>query len=173
MLKMSFFQRMRQMKFLQNQMIHNASDIIPFLTAMDCGMQEQAYLTEQLWLNASNVSQGIIGSIWMKNYTVSFDRIQKAMSLLKNISGSETTISILGTIALSICQSKIDRVSVQQKNCSEIQQAYIEADRYLNQVNTRWDLFCFSIYLILVIISSKLDQRFNRALSFLKLTHHH
>jgi len=105
-------------EILADQMIQNASDIIPFLTAMDCGMQEQAYLTEQLWLNASNVSQGIIGSIWMKNYTVSFDRIQKAMSLLKNISGSETTISILGTIALSICQSKIDIVSVQQKNCS-------------------------------------------------------
>ncbi len=117
-------------EILADQMIHNASDIIPFLTAMDCRMQEQAYLTEQLWLNASNISQGIIGSIWMKNYTVSFDRIQKAMSLLKNISGSETTIVTLGTIALSICQSKIDIVSVQQKNCSEIQQAYREADRY-------------------------------------------
>jgi hypothetical protein len=117
-------------EILADQMIHNASDIIPFLTAMDCCMQKQAYLTEQLWLNASNVSQGIIGSIWMKNYTVSFDRMQKAMFLLKNILGSETTMSILGTIALSICKSKIDTVSVQRKNCSEIQQEYIEADRY-------------------------------------------
>jgi len=117
-------------EILADQMIHNASDITSFLTARDLCMQEQAFLTEQLWLNTSKASQGIIGSIWMENYSVSFNRIQKAMSRLENISGSETTMFILGTIALSICKSRIDTVSIQGKNCTEIQQDYTAADRY-------------------------------------------
>ncbi len=125
-----FLSENEENEILADQMIHNASDISSFLTERDLCMQEQAFLTEQLWLNASNASQGIIRSIWMNNYTVSFDKMQKAMSLLNNISGSETVMSILGTIALSICKSKIDIVSIQRKNCTEIQQEYIEADRY-------------------------------------------
>jgi hypothetical protein len=115
---------------LAYQLIHNASDIILFLTAVDQNMQEQAFLTEQLWLNASNVSQGIIENIWMDNYTVSIERIQKAISVLKNISGSETTMHLLGTIGLSICKSRIDTASIQGRNCTDIQQEYEAADRY-------------------------------------------
>ena len=115
---------------LAYQLIHNASDIILFLTAVDQNMQEQAFLTEQLWLNASNVSQGIIENIWMDNYSVSIERIQKAISVLKNISGSETTMRLLGTIGLSICKSRIDTASIQGRNCTDIQQEYEAADRY-------------------------------------------
>jgi hypothetical protein len=115
---------------LAYQLIHNASDIILFLTTVDRNMQEQAFLTEQLWLNASNVSQGIIENIWMDNYTVSFERIQKAISVLKNISGSETTMHLLGTIGLSIYKSRIDTASIQGRNCTDIQQEYEAADRY-------------------------------------------
>lgn len=125
-----FFSENEANELRANQMTHNGSDITTFLTAMDCGIQEQAFLTEQLWLNASNISQGIIRSIWMKNYTVSFENIQKAMALLKNISGSEFTMSLLGTIALSICNSKINAILIQGKNCSEIQQEFFEADQY-------------------------------------------
>ncbi|VVB60660.1 Uncharacterised protein [uncultured archaeon] len=117
-------------EILAYQMIHNASDIIPFLTAMDRSMQEQAFLTEQLWLYAPNASQGIIENIWMDNYTVSFERMQKAMSVLKNISGSETTMRLLGTIGLSICKSRIDAASIHGINCTDIQQEYEAADRY-------------------------------------------
>jgi hypothetical protein len=117
-------------EILADQMIHNTSDITSFLTIMDCCMQEQAFLTEQLWLNISNASQGIIESIWMENYTITFDRMHKAMSLLENILGSETTMSILGTIALSICKSRVDTASFQGKNCTKIQQEYTTADRY-------------------------------------------
>jgi len=117
-------------EILAYQMLQNASDITLFLTVMDCCMQEQAFLTEQLWLNAPNASQGIIRNIWMENYTVSFERMQKAMFLLKKISGAETTMHILGTIALSICKSRIDAVSIQGGNCTEIQQDYEAAERY-------------------------------------------
>jgi hypothetical protein len=117
-------------ELLASQMIHNASDITPFLTAADRCMQEQAFLTEQLWLNTSNASQAIIESIWMENYTVSFERMQNAMSLLNNTSGSEITRSILGTIALSICKSRIDIASIQGKNCTDIQQEYTAVDQY-------------------------------------------
>jgi hypothetical protein len=119
-------------EILAHQMLHNTSDIIPFLTAVDLDMQEQAYLTEQLWLYAPNASEEVIENIWMENYTVSFERMQKAVSILKTIPGSETMMFLLGTIALSICKSRIVTASIIGKNCTDVKQEYIEADQYFN-----------------------------------------
>jgi hypothetical protein len=116
-------------ELLAHQMIHNDSDITPFLTAMDQDMQEQAFLTEQLWLNASNASQGIIENIWMDNYTVSFERMQKAVSILKNIPGSEPIQDGIGTIALSLCKSRIETASILGRDCTEAKQGFMVADR--------------------------------------------
>lgn len=126
-----FFLENEANELLASQMLHNDSDITLFLTNADCYMQEQAFLTEQLWLNTSNAPQTIIENIWMDNYTVSFERMQKAMSLLKNITGSEITMQILGKIALSICKSRINTVSILVKNYTDIQQEYTVADRYM------------------------------------------
>jgi hypothetical protein len=75
-------------ELIAHQMLDNGSDITPFLTTMDRGMQEQAFLTEQLWLHTPNAYRGIIKNIWMENYTVSLQSIQKTVSALNNITGS-------------------------------------------------------------------------------------
>jgi hypothetical protein len=111
-------------------MFHNASDITPFLTALDRGMQEQAFLTEQLWLSAPNASRGIIENIWMGNYTLSLQRMQQTVSVLKNISGAEASISTLGKIALSICKSRIETAAIQGRNYIDYEQEYTTADQY-------------------------------------------
>jgi len=41
-------------------MIHDNLNITSFLTTMDKGMQQQAFYTEQLWLNTPNASRGFI-----------------------------------------------------------------------------------------------------------------
>jgi len=116
-------------ELLAYQMIHNGSDITLFLTAMDEDMQEQAFLTEQLWLNASNAVQGITENIWMDNYTVSFERMQKAVSILNNIPGSEPIMYGIGTIALSICKSRIETASVLGRDCTDVKQEFMVADQ--------------------------------------------
>jgi hypothetical protein len=125
-----FLSENEENEILAHQMIHNASDITPFLTALDRGMQEQAFLTEQLWLGAPNASRGIIENIWMGNYTLSLQRMQQTVSVLKNISGTEASISTIGKIALSICKSRIETAAIQGRNCTEYEQEYTAADQY-------------------------------------------
>jgi hypothetical protein len=123
-----FLSENEENEILAHQMIHNASDITLFLTALDQGMQEQAFLTEQLWLGAPNASRGIIENLWMENYCVSLQRMQLTVSVLKNISGTEASISTIGKIALSICKSRIETAAIQGRNCTEYEQEYTAAD---------------------------------------------
>ena len=125
-----FLSENEENEILAHQMIHNASDITPFLTALDRGMQEQAFLTEQLWLGAPNASREIIENIWMGNYTLSLQRMQQTVSVLKNISGTEASISTIGKIALSTCKSRIETAAIQGRNCTEYEQEYTAADQY-------------------------------------------
>jgi hypothetical protein len=95
---------------LAHLMIHADLNITPFLTELDKGMQEQAFLTEQLWLSAPNISRGIIKNIWRENYTMTLQNIQRAVSLLRCVPGSDNTVSILEKIAQSI----LDRAETKQ-----------------------------------------------------------
>lgn len=85
-------------------MIHADLNITSFLTKLDRGMQEQAFLTEQLWLNTPNASRGIIENIWMDKYTLTLHNIQRAIAILNNIPRSEISIFLLQKIARSICE---------------------------------------------------------------------
>lgn len=116
-------------ELLAHQLLHSGINVTSFLTAVDQGMQEQAFLTEQLWLAVPNASQGIFDTIWMEDYTESFERMQKAVSILQNNSGSQTIIDTIGTIALSICKSRIDTATILGRNCTDIEQEYTEAER--------------------------------------------
>jgi hypothetical protein len=94
---------------LAHLMIHADLNITSFLSELDQGMQEQAFLTQQLWLSAPNISRGIIENIWNENYTMTQKNIQRAVSLLFYISGSDTSISLLEQIAQSISNSQSKR----------------------------------------------------------------
>lgn len=87
---------------LAHLMIHSNLNITPFLTELDTGMQEHAFLTEQLWLSEPNVSRVIIENIWKDNYSTTQKNIQKVMSSLKMIPESDDSILLLEKIANSI-----------------------------------------------------------------------
>jgi hypothetical protein len=100
---------------LAHLMIHADINISSFLTELDNGMQEQAFLTEQLWLSAPNISRGIIQDIWKENYTMTQQNIQRAITLLTCPLGSDASISTLEKIAQSISDAQSKIAEIQQQ----------------------------------------------------------
>jgi hypothetical protein len=90
---------------LAHLMIHADINITPFLTELDSGMQEQAFLTEQFWLSVPNLSRGIIRDIWKENYSFTQQNVQKVKSLLMRSPDSDISISLLEKITQSISES--------------------------------------------------------------------
>ena len=96
--------------------IEDNMDVSNFLTIVDTNMQKQALLTEELWLEASKISdnklkQNIIDyieDIWYENYTLSMNRMKIILPNIKKISGSDFFVDRIEDIALNICKLKID-----------------------------------------------------------------
>ncbi len=93
-------------EYLAYLMILSGMNITSFLTELDTNIQEQAFLTEQLWLYAPNATQGLIESLWSENYDVTFKRMQHAAVGLRFLRGSEPIVTILGEIMESIQKSQ-------------------------------------------------------------------
>lgn len=93
-------------EFLASLMILSGMNITSFLTEQDMNMQEQAFLTEQLWLYAPNTSWGIIESLWAENYGITLERMQHAVVSLRFLRGSEPAVIILEEIMKSIQKSQ-------------------------------------------------------------------
>ena len=89
--------------------------ISDFLTQIDIGMQNQAYLTEQIWMKSSSVSNkeakqkiiDVIAGIWKRNYSTSLILMKDSINTLKNISNTNYFIDKICEIALDICKLKI------------------------------------------------------------------
>jgi hypothetical protein len=104
-------------KLAEDLIENNQADIATnLLTISDVGMQRQAWLTEQLWMEVGNISNqttrqeimNIIDNVWDKNYTLSLEEIETGIYALSNISGSESIVRKLEDIKLDICKSRID-----------------------------------------------------------------
>jgi len=123
---------------MANKLIENNSDISEFLTIVDTSIQEQAWLTEQIWLEvgkSSNNKQEIIeimGSIWRENYYVSLDLMTGAIDSLRNISESRT-ISKITDIALNVCESRLNAAQAIGKNISTSYEEYKNGKKLIEQ----------------------------------------
>jgi hypothetical protein len=109
------------------QLIRNNSDVTAFLTILDIGMQQQAYLTEQLWSESKNnqpLVKKILESIWETNYTLSLEKMKQTTTSLQNITKSTDVIEKIGDIAGSICRSKIDAAHMIGKNMTQAEEHY-------------------------------------------------
>lgn len=107
----SFFSKVEDVFFYENELregfsktiITNTSEVSNFLTDVDMAMQYQGFLTQQIWLETSNISDleikqeviDIIDDIWCKNYTVSLICMENSISLLENVSGNVSEIDII------------------------------------------------------------------------------
>lgn len=96
--------------------LENKSKISDFFTTVDCEMQKQAFLTEQLWFNLSKISNktrkqllsNIFENIWETNYSLTLNAMNNSISLLKELPETEVFIQDIESIMLSI--SKIQKI---------------------------------------------------------------
>ena len=123
---------------MANKLIENNSDISEFLTIVDTNIQEQAWLTEQIWLEVGKSSNNnqeiieIIGRIWRENYSVSLDLMTSAIDSLRNISELRT-ISKITDIALNVCESRLNAAQAIGKNISTSYEEYKNGKKLIEQ----------------------------------------
>jgi len=121
-------------------------DVSEFLTIVDMGMQRQAWLTEEIWMDVSELSnqqhkdevESIIGGLWKHNYSISFKSMKAAIHELKEISGSTGFIESIEEISLSICKSRIDAIQAIGKHSPiaereyALEKAFVECETIMN-----------------------------------------
>lgn len=101
-------------------MMANNLSVSEFLTVIDTGMQEQAWVTQQMWMEASNICDqknkheimGIISGIWVKSYSSSLEYMETAIHDLTNVSESEYFIDKIEGIVLSICELRDETLEI-------------------------------------------------------------
>jgi len=105
---------------MARDMMANNLSASEFMTVIDNGMQEQAWLTQQMWMEASNLCDqknkqdimGIISSIWASNYSSSLEYMETAIHDLTNVSESEYFIDKIERIVLSICELRNETLEI-------------------------------------------------------------
>ena len=103
-----------------------------FLTQIDTGMQKQAYLTEQIWMKTSSISNeknkqliiDILSGIWNSNYSSSLFLMKDSVNKLENISNIDFILDKICEIALDICKLRIVTVDTLGKNFQNAQLEY-------------------------------------------------
>ena len=93
--------------------IENTTEVTEFLTDVDYEMQNQGYLTEEIWMDASNISDiiikeqviEIIGDMWFFNYSISLENMDNAISELDIISENDPIIDLIICKIQTIIQS--------------------------------------------------------------------
>jgi hypothetical protein len=95
-------------------------------------MQKQAYLTQQIWMETSTISNtedkqtilDLIGGIWKSNYSISIITMKDSINNLENISNTGYILDKICEIALEICKSRIITVNITGKDCKNLQFEY-------------------------------------------------
>ena len=120
-------------------MINNGSDVSDFLTICDTGMQRQAWLTEQIWIDISTIHDPqnkqrvieIIEDLWEDSYSVSLETMEYVIESLKILSESGKIIDKITGIALDICKSRIDAAEAIGKNNSLVYDDYNTGKKHI------------------------------------------
>lgn len=110
---------------IATKMIADNQEISDFLTVVDKGMQRQAWLTEQIWMEASKISNqdtrlaitNIIEGIWEKDYSFSLKMMEASINDFKKLSNAASILDRVCDIGLDICKSRIDAANVIGKSC--------------------------------------------------------
>ena len=117
-------------------LIHNNINITPFLTTVDTGMQEQAYLTEELWYSMPNSSRDVVITMWKNNYSTSLDQMETKAGHLSTHGDESFVLIQIETIALSICKTRITQAITMGIPCAVQQQEYTAAEHEFSEGRT-------------------------------------
>jgi hypothetical protein len=116
--------------------IHANINVTPFMTAVDLGMQEQAYLTEQLWLSLPNRTRDTTDLLWKSNYSTSLDQMEMIADHLPDHNETSFIITRIEAIALNICNTRITQASIVGIPCMEQKQEFMTAKHEFSEGKT-------------------------------------
>ncbi len=157
-----FFNEINFVEEISKTLIKNDGNYSDFLTINDMGMQKQAYITEQIWMELSKIENhdkkrfviNIIDKIWYKNYSLTLRNLKNG---IENISVQNEYSSIkdkLIDIAIDISKTRIDAAKSIGKNVviSEIElnraKNFLEKDNYGDGFNNLCKAYEYSNKLI-------------------------
>jgi hypothetical protein len=115
-------------------LIHNNINITSFMTSVDTGMQEQAYLTEELWLTMPNTTQDV-RAMWKNNYSTTIDQMETIAEHLTKSGDASSGVTRIETIALSISKTRIVQAITSGMPYAELQQEYAAAEHEFSEGN--------------------------------------
>jgi len=122
---------------------NNRDDITSdFLTIVDNGMQREAWLTEEIWMEISKISDqkdkqkiiDVIGNIWEKDYIFSLDKMRKTLTDdASKIKKSSIIVDKIENIAVDICKTKIDATDAIGKQSPTAKEEYEIGKKLIKQ----------------------------------------
>ena len=126
---------------ISKEQIKNHLLISDFLTVIDMGMQRQALLTEQIWMEIKKITDqekkwlvtNNIDKIWDKNYSNSLKNMKNSVIDLKELSNTDSIKNKIFEIALDICKSRIDAAVAIGKQTQTVEEEYKESGKFIEQ----------------------------------------
>jgi hypothetical protein len=123
------------------EQMENDLSISDFLTIIDTGMQKQAFLTEEIWMEAIRVPNpykkkaimDTIAKLWDTDYANTLDRMKNALLSLEEFYGVNIIKEKIVEIVLDICKSRIDAANTLEKETQIAEEEYEEANKLIKQ----------------------------------------
>jgi hypothetical protein len=132
-----FLYEIDQIEEISKNLLNKNDDVSEFLTIIDTSMQKQAYLTEELWLDAVDKQeiQDIISNIWYNDYTSSLHKMRDAIIKLDETPRSKSYVDKIKEISLNIVESRIYAAKSIGKDIETIEEKYIDGKTLINDKN--------------------------------------
>jgi len=111
-----FINEIDEVEEISNNLLKKGRDISDFITIFDIGMQKQAFLTQEMWLEISKMSEHdnkqtiekILSSLWKKDYVCTLQNMKDALIKIKNMPEFTFYKEKIIDISLNICKTKIE-----------------------------------------------------------------
>ena len=121
----------------------NSGGVSEFLTIIDIGMQKQAFLTEQIWIDISQISdknkqqsvKNIIDGIWIDSYQSSLNNMKEAIYELRESYNVPSIIKKISEIALDVSKTRLDAARSIGKQNNLIQEEFDKAINLIENGN--------------------------------------
>jgi hypothetical protein len=114
-----------------------------FLTVIDMGMQKQAYLTEEIWIEISKISDDktkqltidIVDEIWIDDYLSSMNMMEESIGKLMDLPKTDSIVAKLSDIALDISKSRINAAKAIGTNTQSAEKRYETGHSLIKEEN--------------------------------------
>ncbi|UCF50529.1 MAG: hypothetical protein JSU91_03340 [Thermoplasmatales archaeon] len=126
------------------QRIDDTDLISNFLTIIDTSMQRQGFLTQEIWLDISKITNqedkreliDIIDGIWYINYSTSLEKMKNSINGIGKFSNN--IAKKICELGLDICKSRIDAAISLGNICPSANEDYKKASQFIE--NEEYDI---------------------------------